>query len=145
MSAHVKASLNPFSVNLSPAQSGFIASGITVFPTPWPWCVIMYAHSFDLLYSTTPIPGIDWNSARDREGLNPIQSTLLTEIGKGFVSRLQPCRSIESLSWCSSSPTSFFFFLFLVLERLKCNEQKHAVNDRGVRTGTRLKTLRSIA
>lgn len=77
----------------------------------------MYAHSFDLLYSTTPIPGIDGNSAWDREGLNPIQSTLLTEIGKGFVSRLQPCRSIGSLSWCSSSPTSFFF-LFLVLERL---------------------------
>lgn len=144
MSAPVKASLNPFSVNLSPAQSSFIASGITVFPTPWLWCVIMYAHSFDLLYSTTPIPGIDGNSAWDREGRNPIQSTLLTEIGKGFVSRLQPCRSIGSLSWCSSSPTSFFFS-FSCLREIKCNEQKHAVNDRGLRTGTRLKTLRSIA
>ena len=145
MSARVKASLNPFTVNLSPAQSGFIASGVTVFPTPWPWCVIMQAPSFDPLYSTTPIPGIDWTSAWDREGLNPIQSTVLIEIGKGFVPRQQPWRRIGNLSWCSSSSTSFLFFVFLVLERLKSNEQKHAVNDRGVRTGTRLKTLSSIA
>ena len=87
MSVHVKASLNPFNVNLSPAQSGFTASDITAFATLWAWSVIMYTGSVNLPYNTTPIRSVDWNSTWGGEGLNPIQSTLFTEIGKGFVSR----------------------------------------------------------
>lgn len=87
MSALVKASHNPFNVNLSPAASGFIASDITAFATPWAWSVIMYAGSINLPYNITPIRGVDWNSTWGGEGLNPTQSTSFTEIGKGFVSR----------------------------------------------------------
>lgn len=52
MSVYVKASLNPFNDNLSPAQSCFTSS-YRVFPTPKAWHVIKYIRMLQASWITT--------------------------------------------------------------------------------------------